>query len=329
MLLIPAELQHFDTFLNRNGFVEDAMQDERDRKNNNPWTDEEKSIFEQRYVKFPKRFHKIAEGLPNKTVNECVSYYYASKHSVNYKKLVRFGGRKINRTGGKPRSRELANLGIDVPSNTLTMPIVEEEEEAAASGAAFGGGSKGVASFSLYGPAPAPTILSSTNITLRTFSNDSIMPITPDVFPLGVVDYKMPQPPTYAIKKCIAYEPIPISSPAKNTSTSTRRGFAGKLRKLEIGLPVGETVVKLKQRLKVQNKKSESCKAKVSSENDALKSNKSSFVVDKDSRQNPSILSTLKPAISKDDMAILTLAKHIVVSNPYSISLLLSLLLDA
>lgn len=45
MLLLPADKQQFDTFLNRNELVEDAMQDERDRRNLNPWTEEEKVLY--------------------------------------------------------------------------------------------------------------------------------------------------------------------------------------------------------------------------------------------------------------------------------------------
>lgn len=34
---------------------------------------------------YPKKFHKIAHGLPNKTRAECVLHYYRSKKKMKYK----------------------------------------------------------------------------------------------------------------------------------------------------------------------------------------------------------------------------------------------------
>jgi hypothetical protein len=73
----------------------------------NPWTAEENEIFQQRYVKNPKQFRKIATHLPNKTTNDCVAYYYYSKMKVNYKALIRASSKgykmgKSNKMGFGP-----------------------------------------------------------------------------------------------------------------------------------------------------------------------------------------------------------------------------------
>ena len=88
MLLDEYELRH-SAFLSRNGYIEDAKEEERQFKLSNPWTEREKGIFEAKYIKFPKQFRKISSYLPNKNVNDCVAYYYYSKLAINYKELVR------------------------------------------------------------------------------------------------------------------------------------------------------------------------------------------------------------------------------------------------
>ena len=42
-----------------------------------------------RYLYFPKSFGQISRFLPNKSAGDCVHYYYASKKTVNYKRIYR------------------------------------------------------------------------------------------------------------------------------------------------------------------------------------------------------------------------------------------------
>ena len=65
--------------LNRNHLVVDPRAEEQARKAENPWTEAEKQIFIRKYAKHPKAFSKIAAALPNKTVRECISFYYYSQ----------------------------------------------------------------------------------------------------------------------------------------------------------------------------------------------------------------------------------------------------------
>ncbi len=87
MILDPRE-RRAQSFWSRNGFVPDPKEEEKRQKLRNPWTEQEKEVFQAKYVKNPKQFRKIATYLPNKTVNDCVSYYYYSKMHVNYKSLL-------------------------------------------------------------------------------------------------------------------------------------------------------------------------------------------------------------------------------------------------
>lgn len=74
-------------FINHNGYIADPKDDEKRRKAQNPWTNEEKAVFRKRFLKYGKNFRRIASHLPRKSHNECVAYYYLSKHSLEYKKL--------------------------------------------------------------------------------------------------------------------------------------------------------------------------------------------------------------------------------------------------
>lgn len=77
-------------FLNENGIVEDPEQ-----INNisvlkcSFWTDHEREIFTEKYVRNPKKFGLIASLLENKSVQDCVQFYYLTKKEVGYKKLQR------------------------------------------------------------------------------------------------------------------------------------------------------------------------------------------------------------------------------------------------
>ena len=53
------------------------------------WTDDEKQVFLDKFAEYPKQFGFIAESLPNKTVSQCVDYYYMHKKSViDFRKAV-------------------------------------------------------------------------------------------------------------------------------------------------------------------------------------------------------------------------------------------------
>ena len=47
--------------LNDNGIVRDVIQDERENRLRNPWSDMEKIIYLEKFLQFPKEFWKMSE----------------------------------------------------------------------------------------------------------------------------------------------------------------------------------------------------------------------------------------------------------------------------
>ncbi|KAF5368925.1 hypothetical protein D9758_002882 [Tetrapyrgos nigripes] len=76
----------------------------------NDWTEEEKQIFLDKFLAYPKQFGAIAKFLPNKTTAQCVDYYYLHKKLINIKEIVANNapGRKGRRgKGGKRKGNAL------------------------------------------------------------------------------------------------------------------------------------------------------------------------------------------------------------------------------
>jgi hypothetical protein len=53
------------------------------------WSDMEKAIFVDKFIQFPKNFHRIASFLTNRSTKDCIKFYYDSKTSINYKALLK------------------------------------------------------------------------------------------------------------------------------------------------------------------------------------------------------------------------------------------------
>jgi len=139
MLIDDSDRRH-SRFLSRNGYIEDAKEEERQYKLSNPWTDREKAVFESKYIKFPKQFRKIATYLPNKNVNDCVAYYYYSKLSVNYAELVR---REQKRQRMEKRGRRKGEGGEEAEDEDEEHQQQQQQQELDAAAAAGGPGGSG------------------------------------------------------------------------------------------------------------------------------------------------------------------------------------------
>lgn len=111
-------------FDNRNGLIEDAKEHERQRKLINPWTPREKAVFEKKYLKHPKNFRKIATYLPNKSVNECVHYFYASKMTVNYKAMLKASLKGNKRKPGSTSTAEAVAAGLSASNSAGGKPSI-------------------------------------------------------------------------------------------------------------------------------------------------------------------------------------------------------------
>lgn len=79
-------------FLNDNLFVEDPVLEEADYFNKSAelsrWSEYEIEIFRQKYHLFPKNFRKISEFLPNKSVGDCICFYYHNKKDPILKQVM-------------------------------------------------------------------------------------------------------------------------------------------------------------------------------------------------------------------------------------------------
>lgn len=70
------------------------------------WTQEEKDVFRRVYPNCGKQFGKVADKLPNKSVGDCVQYYYRTKKEIDWKGLV-----AAKRGGERKRGRGAAAVG--------------------------------------------------------------------------------------------------------------------------------------------------------------------------------------------------------------------------
>ncbi len=66
-----------------------AKQVDRLSKYEKPWSDIEKAIFIDKFLQFPKNFHKISSYLKNRTTKDCIKFYYDSKYAIPFKPLLR------------------------------------------------------------------------------------------------------------------------------------------------------------------------------------------------------------------------------------------------
>ena len=91
------------------------------------WTPAEEKILLEQYAATPKQFGKIAEALPNKTVRECVLYYYLHKKKlVDFRKAVTLFGRKGGR-GGRARGTKKKGNALLADIRAHDAEVREEE----------------------------------------------------------------------------------------------------------------------------------------------------------------------------------------------------------
>lgn len=94
-------------FVNNNGLLEDPLEIHKDaQKFETRWTDSEKQIFKEKYLQAPKNFVLISSFLPQKSVADCVQFYYLNKKDENYKQLLRKQNMKRKRTMTKAQQQE-------------------------------------------------------------------------------------------------------------------------------------------------------------------------------------------------------------------------------
>ena len=84
------------------------------------WSRNEKILFRELILKYPKEFSRIAPRMERKTVKDCVLYYYLSKKKVNYKNLKLRLLRRKERLEGLERKTSV--LSTFLTTGSLSLP---------------------------------------------------------------------------------------------------------------------------------------------------------------------------------------------------------------
>lgn len=113
---------------NNNGFVADSMKTHQELEHINVWTEEEKKIFFDRYMMYPKKFMRIATSLPNKTTADCVKFYYLTKKQAKYKEK-REEIRRIKAQQRKKKNQQASNAYRAIMTGSGTASPVPHDEE--------------------------------------------------------------------------------------------------------------------------------------------------------------------------------------------------------
>lgn len=134
MVIDPSEraLLVADSYADENGLVLDPVEHYGINKVPDDWTEEEIAIFCRRYASHPKQFGKIAASLPNKTIPQCVLFYYRSKKKIDFRALVDKRSRDGKRKKGKKGEAEEEAPGVKKgPSllGNLKRSRVEEDDD--------------------------------------------------------------------------------------------------------------------------------------------------------------------------------------------------------
>lgn len=134
--ILLEERKRKQRYINKNGLIEEPINEYKDYKNINIWTEQEREIFKEKYLLHPKNFVVIGSYLERKSVSDCIQYYYSTKKKENYKMLVKRRIRRprkpnnqpvvemvgLNSTGVTTRGSAAA-LRTQNPTNTRSHPI--------------------------------------------------------------------------------------------------------------------------------------------------------------------------------------------------------------
>ncbi|KAH3744110.1 nuclear receptor corepressor 1 [Pelomyxa schiedti] len=92
-----SRFQRCPTFVDNNRLMENPLDEEKERKSQDNWTNDDKSNFVVQFLQHPKAFPEIAKAL-NRSTGEIVAFYYLHRHELNLPSIVR-------KANAKKRSR--------------------------------------------------------------------------------------------------------------------------------------------------------------------------------------------------------------------------------
>lgn len=88
MMLDPWE-RRWKMYINRNGLVEDPVQELKEDFIGKDWTVEEKQIFRDKFLQHPKDFKAISNSLEHRTMAECIVFFYKHQKTEEFTALKR------------------------------------------------------------------------------------------------------------------------------------------------------------------------------------------------------------------------------------------------
>lgn len=95
-------------YINYNGRVLDPRAVHEERRLVSVWTEEEKELFLEKYLEYPKNFRRIASFFDNRSTNEVIAYYYQNKRELKLKRRVRQLAAKRKRRPTAPAPSDAA-----------------------------------------------------------------------------------------------------------------------------------------------------------------------------------------------------------------------------
>lgn len=112
-----------------NGYVADPVDFYFGGYDPDVWSDEEQAIFTKRYALYPKQFGRIARGLPHKTMQQCVAFYYLHKHlpGNDFKALSTRSRERKRKSKTRPKKAKGSALMADMAGPE--EPEGDEEEK--------------------------------------------------------------------------------------------------------------------------------------------------------------------------------------------------------
>ncbi|KAI3648167.1 hypothetical protein MP228_006021 [Amoeboaphelidium protococcarum] len=130
-MLLDIRMREQMKYIDNNNLFDDGQQSVKQITMANPWNDDEKKIFIQAYMEYPKEFGRIASFLPNKSSQDCVQYYYLNKKSLKLKALTKQALALKNRKRKKALAQQQSadNQGFERQMQQQQQFILQQQQQ--------------------------------------------------------------------------------------------------------------------------------------------------------------------------------------------------------
>jgi hypothetical protein len=122
--MYTARERRSNCFCDLNGFVEDPRQAHTEYRERLCWTEEERTVFVEKWRAHPKDFMEFKNALPEKSHKNVIEFYYLNRFEFNLRDLE--GGAK--KRGGK-RKEAVLNKLFSVDRISFDKPLIAPAAE--------------------------------------------------------------------------------------------------------------------------------------------------------------------------------------------------------